>query len=169
MSLLLNASGAAENEYTPVEAVEDLSLASGPVLVPLTVIDAALADRRNERLGLSLPNDVPVSAAEPYIGQVDLIAIAFPGFSDGRGLSLARRLRRAGFSGTLRARGPLIADQFPEALACGFDEVELPEESAARQPVEQWLEARDSITAHYQSGYGEERSILRQRLDARKS
>ncbi|WP_185984333.1 DUF934 domain-containing protein [Aureimonas mangrovi] len=168
MSALIGAEGALEDEYTPVEAVEDLSLAEGAVLVPLAVIDQAIADRRNARLGLLLPNDVPVSAAEPYLGAVDLIAVAFPSFSDGRGLSIAMRLRRAGFTGRLRARGPLIADQFAEALACGFDEVELPDALAGRQPVAQWLAAKDSVTAHYQTGYGETRSILQQRLDARR-
>lgn len=169
MTTLIGPDGERTNDYTAVETVENLSLVEGPILVPLTVIDQAIEDRRNERLGLSLPNDVPLSAAEPYLRSVDLIAVAFPAFSDGRGLSVARRLRRAGFTGTLRARGPLIVDQFAEALACGFDEVELPEASASRQPAEQWVEAKDSITAHYQTGYGETRSILQQRLDARRS
>ncbi|MEO9787281.1 MAG: DUF934 domain-containing protein, partial [Aurantimonas coralicida] len=90
-------------------------------------------------------------------------------FSDGRGFSLAKRLRRAGFEGTLRASGPLIADQFADALACGFDEVELPETMANRQPVQQWMEAKDTMSRHYQNGYGDDRSILRKRLAAREA
>ncbi len=53
----------------------------------------------------------------------------------------------------LRASGPLIADQFPQALACGFDEVEIPPASAARQPVEQWLAALSRISLAYQRDY----------------
>ena len=87
---------------------------------------------------------------------------------DGRGFSLARQIRRAGFAGEIRASGPLIADQFAYALSCGFDTIELPEANAARQPVPQWLHARDSFSATYQRGYGESgRNVLDQRRAAR--
>jgi uncharacterized protein (DUF934 family) len=167
MSMLVGHDGARADLYTPVEDVAELSLANGPILVPLTVIDAALADRRNERLGLVVANNTNLSAIEPYFGSIDLIAVTFPSFSDGRGLSLAKRLRRAGFTGTLRVRGPIVADQFAEALACGFDEVEVPDAMAARQPLDQWLGAKDIVSEHYQSGYGETQSILQKRLAAR--
>lgn len=168
MTLLVGEDGERADLYTSVEAVADLSLADGPVLVPLTVIDEAIAARRNARLGLLVANDTPVTAIRPYFGAVDLVAVTFPAFSDGRGLSLARRLRRAGFAGTLRASGPLIADQFAEALACGFDEVSLPDSTAARQPVAQWMKAKDIVAGHYQNGYGAGASILEQRMAARK-
>lgn len=80
----------------------------------------------------------------------DAIAIAFPAFTDGRGFSLARSLRAAGYRGRLRASGELIPEQFPFALECGFDEVEIGEERLARQPVEQWLAALDAIDVSYQ-------------------
>ncbi|MBC8128820.1 MAG: DUF934 domain-containing protein [Rhizobiaceae bacterium] len=169
MSLLVGAEGERQDLYTPVGDVADLSLATGPILVPLTVIDAARDDGRNERLGLSVANDTQLSAIEPYLGSVDLIAVSFPSFSDGRGLSLAKRLRRAGFSGTLRASGPLIADQFAETLACGFDEVKLTDAMSARQPLAQWMRAKDIVHDTYQSGYGDRPSILQQRLAARKA
>lgn len=78
------------------------------------------------------------------------IAITFPAFSDGRGFSLARALRAAGYAGRLRASGELIPDQFAFALECGFDEIEISDERLARQPVEQWLAARDAVTVSYQ-------------------
>ena len=58
--------------------------------------------------------------------------------ADGRGFSIARRLRAMGYTGRLRAAGPLIADQFRAAQRVGFDEIELPESLAGRQPEEQW-------------------------------
>ncbi len=167
MSLLVTAAGEKLDEFTPVEDIADLSLSEGAVLVPLTVIDQAIADRRNAPLGLAVAGDAPVCAVEPYFGQVELISVRFPSFSDGRGFSLAKRLRRAGFAGTLRASGPLIADQFAEALACGFDEVWLPDQMAERQPVDQWMKAKDIVRDHYQTGYGEDQSILQKRLAAR--
>ena len=169
MTLLVCNDGERAEIFTEVNEVADLSLAQGPILVPLEVIDTAIEDRRNERLGLTVSNTASLCSIEPYLGAVDLISIVFPSFSDGRGLSLAKRLRRAGFKGTLRAAGPLIADQFAEALACGFDEVKLPDALAARQPLQQWLRAKGIVVNHYQSGYGEGESILQKRLAARKA
>ncbi|WP_416357392.1 DUF934 domain-containing protein [Aureimonas phyllosphaerae] len=168
MSLLLDETGAKADTFSRVEDGADLSLHEGAVIVPLTTIDQAIADRRNTPLGLHVGGETPVCALESYLGTVDLISIGFPSFSDGRGLSLAKRLRRAGFKGTLRASGPLIADQFREALDCGFDEIELPDAMAARQPVEQWMAAKDIVRDHYQTGYGEEMSILQKRLAAQR-
>jgi uncharacterized protein (DUF934 family) len=118
-------------------------------------------------VAIDLPNDVKPETLLPYLSQLGLIAIAFPSSADGRGLSQARRLRRLGFAGTLRAVGPLIADQFPDLLACGFDEVELTADNLARQPLEQWRRAARSITYGYQRGYGDAGNILDQRRAAR--
>ncbi len=92
-------------------------------------------------------------ALEPYFDRLALIVIAFPSGTDGRGFSLARQLRRRGFTGILRASGPLFSDQFPQALACGFHEVEIPDANAARQPVEQWLAAANRISLAYQRNH----------------
>ncbi|MDO5605356.1 MAG: DUF934 domain-containing protein [Paracoccus sp. (in: a-proteobacteria)] len=67
-----------------------------------------------------------------------LIRIGFPSFADGRGFTLARRLRMAGYAGRLRAQGHVIADQFPMARRSGFDEVEIDAALARRQPWPQW-------------------------------
>lgn len=168
MSLLLDETGAKADAFARVDEVADLSLTAGAVIVPLTVIDQAIADRRNTPLGLHVGGDTPLCALEGYLSTVDLISVGFPSFSDGRGLSLAKRIRRAGFAGTLRASGPLIADQFREALDCGFDEIELPDAIVARQPVEQWMAAKDIVRDHYQTGYGGGESILQKRLAARR-
>lgn len=123
------------------------------VLVPLADLAAARAVGANRLIGIEIANDTKLAALLPLLDQVALIAIAFPSYSDGRGFSLAKALREAGFAGTLRAVGPLIADQFAYALACGFDEVELPPEIAARQPVEIWLAAARAYRATYQTSH----------------
>ena len=80
-----------------------------------------------------------------------LVRIDFPSFSDGRGFTLASRLRAQGFAGRLRARGHVIADQYAMARRMGFDEVEISDELAARQPESQWR-ARANWRGHdYQS------------------
>ncbi len=85
----------------------------------------------------------PDADPQALAGQVhDLAAIriAFPGYGDGRGFTLAARLRRMGFAGRLRAAGHVIADQYAMARRAGFDEVEIPAELAARQPEAQWID-----------------------------
>ena len=68
-----------------------------------------------------------------------LIRIAFQSFADGRGFTLARLLRLNGYTGRLRAAGHVIADQYAMARRAGFDEVEIDDALAARQPEDQWL------------------------------
>lgn len=67
------------------------------------------------------------------------IRIPFPSFADGRGFSIARQLRSMGYTGRLRAVGHLISDQYLHARRAGFDEIEIDDAVAARQPAAQWL------------------------------
>jgi len=88
---------------------------------------------------LDLSSDADVFEVAKLFGQVNTIRIGFASFSDGRGFSLARRLRALGFTGRLRAFGHLIADQYPHARRCGFDEVAIDESLSQRQPQHQWM------------------------------
>lgn len=93
------------------------------------------------------------TAPETLDGGVNapLVIIDFPSFADGRGFTLARLLRARGFAGRLRARGHVIADQYAMARRSGFDEVEISDDLAARQPEADWR-ARANWRAHdYQS------------------
>lgn len=87
------------------------------------------------------PDTDPASLGD-YLG-LDLVAVDFPSFSDGRGFTLARLLREKGYTGRLRAVGGLIADQYAMARRVGFDEVRIPAALAARQPQDQWLYRAD--------------------------
>lgn len=138
------------------------------VIVPAETLGEALAKRKpGQTLGVELSNATAPEAALALANQVDLIAIAFPGFADGRGFTLARRLRRDGFHGRLRAVGPLIPDQFAYALACGFDEVELPDEVANRQTEAAWLADIAAYAGTYQRDYARGQNILDARRAAR--
>jgi uncharacterized protein (DUF934 family) len=60
------------------------------------------------------------------VARFSLIAIDFPKFSDGRGYSLARRVRdELGFTGELRAVGDILYDQLQLLGRCGFDAFEI--------------------------------------------
>lgn len=149
MPMLLERGGETPERWTLIDEATPLP-AEGAVIVPLEQLDEAIAAGPGLHLGLTLPNDASVEPLRPRFARLSLIRVEFPTFADGRGFSLARRLRGAGFAGRLRAAGPVIADQFGHLLACGYDEVEVADEVAARQPVEQWLAALGKITRFYQ-------------------
>ena len=81
-------------------------------------------------------------ALAPHLDRLALIRVTFGSFSDGRGFTLARRLR---------ARGHVIADQYAMARRSGFDEVEIADDLAARQPEAQWQFRADWKAHDYQS------------------
>ena len=100
---------------------------------------------------IDLPSDADPQAVAGKMPALRLIRIDFPSFADGRGFTIARQLRLMGYKGRLRARGHVIADQYAMARRAGFDEVEISEDLAARQPEDQWL-FRANWQAHdYQS------------------
>ncbi len=111
----------------------------------------SIADQSGGHLALNVTGTTPFAEILPHLGRLALIRIAFPAFSDGRGFTLARRLRLAGYKGALRAQGHVIADQYAMARRAGFDAVEISDELAARQPAAHW-QFRANWQAHdYQS------------------
>lgn len=100
---------------------------------------------------IDLPSDADPADLADRLEGLAMIRVDFPGFADGRGFTIARTLRLMGYRGRLRARGHVIADQYTMARRCGFDEVEISDDLAARQPEDQWL-FRAAWQAHdYQS------------------
>lgn len=97
-----------------------------------------------------IANDIDIDVLLPVLSDLKEIAIEFPSFGDGRGYSIAQQLRLNGFAGRLRARGHILADQYPLALRCGFDEVEISEAQAERMPVTQWRDAVSRVENNYQ-------------------
>ncbi len=89
--------------------------------------------------GVDIVNTADPADLAPHFDRLELIAVAFPAFGDGRGFTLARKLRAAGFTGCLRAVGGILPDQHRFARECGFDEIEIDDARAARQPEADWL------------------------------
>lgn len=100
--------------------------------------------------GLDLASDTDPADLARYL-DAPVIRIAFPSFADGRGFTLARRLRILGYTGRLRAHGHVIADQYAMARRAGFDEVQISADLAARQPAAQWRARADWRAHDYQS------------------
>lgn len=88
---------------------------------------------------LDLASDTDPKSVVDKLPTLQMIRVDFPSSADGRGFSIARQLRLHGFKGRLRARGHILADQYAMARRAGFDEVEINEALAKRQPEDQWL------------------------------
>jgi uncharacterized protein (DUF934 family) len=120
-----------------------------PAIVPIALWlaqrDALIA--RGE-VGVWLgPGDDPGTLA-PDVMRLELIAIDFPSFTDGRGYSLARLLRqRHGYRGELRAIGDIGRDQLYYLAQCGFDAFSLPDSKDADDA----LKAFDDFSDGYQA------------------
>ena len=91
----------------------------------------------NDASGLDVPSSAD-PAEIPLCAGLKMVRIDFPSSADGRGFTIARALRLRGFTGQLRARGHVLADQYAMARRSGFDEVEIDDALAARQPEDQW-------------------------------
>lgn len=98
------------------------------------------------------PGDRP-EELQGRLDRIEMIRVTAPVFSDGRIFTIARALRRLGYRGRLRAAGHVIADQYPMARSSGFDEVEIPAGTAARQPEIQWRPA-GAVSGSYQARLG---------------
>ena len=56
-----------------------------------------------------------------HLDVLELVAVNFPVFTDGRGFSYGRELRERGYRGELRAVGHFLPDQVHYLRRCGFD------------------------------------------------
>lgn len=107
---------------------------------------------------VDLPGDASAEEALAELGDAPgtdvTLRITFPAMGDGRGFTLARRLRLLGFAGRLRAAGGLICEQYAMARRVGFDEVEISDALAARQPEPLWLSRADWRAHDHQQTVG---------------
>jgi len=113
-----------------------------------------LADRAAndcKAVALDLASDAAAADLTDCLDKITMIRVDFPSFADGRGFTIAAQLRRMGFTGRLRARGHVIADQYAMARRSGFDEVEISDDLATRQPEPQWLARADWKAHNYQA------------------
>jgi uncharacterized protein (DUF934 family) len=78
------------------------------------------------QVGAIIPTGTDFNELEELSQKIAFAIVQFPAFGDGRGFSLAVRLRKDfGFKGEIRAAGPVIPDQALFLLRAGFDSVAL--------------------------------------------
>ncbi len=112
--------------------------------------------KRNGKLGVRLAADQPPQLIADDLDRLDLVALAFPTFRDGRAYSYARLLReRYGFTKELRAVGNVLRDQFQFMHRCGFDAYAVADEKQAAD----WSRALSEISLVYQPSTDRRRPI----------
>lgn len=131
----------------------------GGLFIDLEKYGQDVAEREPTKTAIDIPNDVTVESLKGLFESAAMIRIPFPSFADGRGFSLAKQLRQQGYAGRLRAVGHIIADQYGFTRVCGFDEVEIDDEMAKRQPEDQWIARIPKQELSYQKLLMGERSL----------
>ncbi len=163
-TLIKNRAIASNNWQTLSSSEELLSLSSAvAVIVPLAAWQAqreALI-KRTGKLGVHLEPHEDVAALARDLGRLDVVAVNFPKFSDGRGLSIARLLReRYGYRGEVRAVGDVLRDQLQEMERCGFDAFDL----RADQDAQAALGAFADLSDQYQTSALQPLPLFRRRV-----
>jgi uncharacterized protein (DUF934 family) len=105
----------------------------GKVILPLSAflaLDADAIGRHGGPIGVKLQPGEALDEIAGRLGELALVALVFPAFSDGRSFSKAALLRgRYGFPGAVRALGDVLIDQIPLMLRSGFTEFEVAHET----------------------------------------
>ncbi|XDZ66491.1 DUF934 domain-containing protein [Alphaproteobacteria bacterium LSUCC0684] len=120
---------------------------------PQAGLDDALQRKLPRDAHLRLENTAEVENLIPILSRLDAISVHFPSPHDGRGFSLARKLRNLGYEGALRAEGHLHVGQFRHALECGFTELALSPDVVMRMPEKYWLNAIGERNLSYQQQF----------------
>lgn len=99
------------------------------------------------KVGVRLTGDVPVEELPGGLEQLELVAVEFPVFKDGRCYSHARLLRaRHGYSGEIRAIGDVLRDQLAYMERVGINAFEVREDRS----IDDALEAFSEFSVDYQ-------------------
>lgn len=102
-----------------IQEDSDASVADNRI-VPLARWQALTDSAKVRAAVLLYPDDDPEILVS-WLGQIELIALMFPSFRDGRAYTQAVLLRsRLGFEGELRAVGDVLRDQLAAMRHCGF-------------------------------------------------
>ena len=157
-----------EDQWNLIRLTDEGMLPSfGPdedVIVPLACwLDAPERwKNRTGKTGIWLsPSDEPEQLA-PFLKECPVIAVDFPGFTDGRGYSLARLLReRYSYAGEIRAVGELWEDVIQALWRVGFNAFEVRQGKS----IESCLKVLSISAERYQSDFRQPVPSFRRNID----
>jgi len=131
---LVRGNAVVEDPFTNLAGREDIP-SSGAIIVDLEQWRAnrdALAGRADP-VGIRLRSDQPPELIAAELGFLDMVALEFPAFKDGRAYSYARLLRdQYGYTGEIRAVGDVLLEQLHFMERTGFDAFELDSDDPLR-------------------------------------
>lgn len=134
-------------------------------IIPVDVYLAALdlhADALHDT-GAWIPPEADFESWASRLSQAPLVAIDFPSFRDGRGLSIGVMLRtRYAFRGELRAIGDVLRDQLEYMRRCGFDAFAV----RADKSLTDALKGFSEISVRYQGMVSDPTPLFRRRPSA---
>ncbi len=148
MRNLVTASGVAPDSWRYLGEIEAGSSVE-QLIVPWDELQNSPQEftARAGRLGTLVAPDADWRVIQPLLSRLELVAVKFPAFGEGRGYSLARQLRvRAGFGGELRAVGQVFRDHVPFLVRSGFTSFEV----ADREDPQRAFAALRTFTVAYQ-------------------
>lgn len=150
-----------DDDYHRINTNEELL--PGNILVDLETLTHRTESvlKHPGKKGVLLEPHQPPELILPWLAELDLVALEFPQFTDGRGFSYAYLLRtRYGYQGEIRAMGDILKDTLFYLKQCGVDSYVL----RADKNVEDALEALNTFTTPYQASVRNEaiyRSVRR--------
>ncbi|XID75693.1 DUF934 domain-containing protein [Alkanindiges sp. WGS2144] len=132
-----------EDEYVMIG--EDGRLPMGNVLLRASELDR-LSEVQGKKALLVTVDSSPEDHQFP-LDQLDMIAVEFAAFTDGRGYSYAALLRRQGFVGELRAVGDVFKDMLNYLKRVSFDSFILKQ----GKDINEAISGLNTFTAPYQA------------------
>ena len=156
-----------EDPWTLIDSLDSDDPAPGePAIVPFdhwisarqAVTEANVRTLRSSETGFWVEGDADIEQICNHLAGASVVAVKFPAFADGRGLSLGALLRsRCGFKGELRAFGDILPDLAQYLHRSGFDAFVVEDRRAAEVAVA----SIQSITDHYQASVLEPQPAFR--------
>jgi uncharacterized protein (DUF934 family) len=137
----------AEDPFTSVD--DDQFVPRGEVIVSLARFQREGGDllASGRGVGVRLAADDAAESLVLDLPRLEVVALTFPKYRDGRAYSAARVLReRLGFQGELRAVGDVLLEMGHLLVRCGFDAVE----PADNTTPEQWTRVAHRYRHVYQ-------------------
>jgi uncharacterized protein (DUF934 family) len=148
MTKIWRETGFIENDPWVIETDEVKATGDQKPLLTLDQLVAKADESNDVGFGVVIRPADDVLKLEPYLYRLEIVAVAFPAFNDGRAFSHASLLRqRLGYTNELRAVGDVLIDQVPLMLRVGIDSFAVTNETAIRRLSEKRL---PSIPHHYQ-------------------
>ncbi|CAN7350837.1 DUF934 domain-containing protein [Rhizobium leguminosarum] len=148
MTKIWRETGFVENDPWVIETDEVKATEEQKPLLGLDELIAKADESNDVGLGVLIKPADDVRRLEPYLYRLEIVAVAFPAFNDGRAFSHASLLRqRLGYTNELRAVGDVLIDQVPLMLRVGIDSFSVSNATALKRLSENRLPA---IPHYYQ-------------------